>query len=76
MILSNVSTNRYDMVLDLVRLTNYLGETGHVNKINNSKTWHGYTKCQMRGIDNKCFGNKRRHQSPRMGTDKISGKYC
>ena len=25
----------------------------------------------MKGIDNKCFGNQRRHQSPRMRTDKM-----
>lgn len=42
MILSNVSTNRYDMALDFERLTNYLGEIGHVNKITIK---HGYTKC-------------------------------
>lgn len=39
MILSIVRTNRYDMVLDLERLTDSLGEIRDVNKINNDKAW-------------------------------------
>lgn len=62
------------MALDLEKLSNSLGEITYVNKINNNK--HDYIKCQMRGTDNKCFGNQRRHQSSRMLTDKIIGKYC
>lgn len=49
--------NKYDIILDHERLLNYLGETGHINKI--KAITHGHTKCQMRGIDNKCFGNQR-----------------